>query len=339
MRLTCLSLILALSACGGDTGTTATTATTDTGTTQDTAEPSTGGPGTTAVDPTTGGNSGTATATGETTAEPTTAGPSTDTTAPPSTDTTDPSGTTDATTTDASTGTTDASTTAVDSTDTSTTDDSTTGGVMGCAFEGTQLDATLVHNNNQPPPPCGLIEFKGQNSGMNPGPVYNLDGCECNFDCFAPDPWTFTLDVPPDALPLQMPVCPRIVMERTMSKNGCELVGLAIWETENNAIPVPWYIAGSLLGPIAAVQNDLTLEQQNVEVCNDCPGCCNDGERYDLKFSALGDTVTLPENSVGTLDKPGDDFHYNVTNYQSHLTGICDHSPQVDWIVSLELDP
>jgi hypothetical protein len=332
MRLTCLALLLALPACGDDTAGTATTTGSDTGTSQAEAG-SSGAPVTSTDSPTT---DGTGTATGETTDSPTAATSSGGdvTTAPATGDTS--VGTTDAsdTSTGADTGTT------AGGTDTGTTDDSTTGGVMGCGFDGPRLDATLVHNNNQPPPPCGTVEFTGQNMAMSPGPVYALDGCPCGNDCFAPDPWTFSLDVPAGALPLQMPVCPRIVMERTMSKAGCELVGVAIWELDPASdIDVPWYVAGSLLGPIAAVQADLDVAQISVEDCAECDGCCNDGARYDLEFSALGDSLVLPENGAGTLDKPGDDFHYNVTNYQSHLTGICDDSPQIDWIVSLELEP
>ena len=116
------------------------------------------------------------------------------------------------------------------------------------------------------------------------------------------------------------------------------MVGVAIWETENADIPVPWYVAGSLLGPIDAVKNALMVETIDAENCGACPGCCNDSERWDLKFSALGDTLVLPEDGNGTLDKAGDTFHYNVTNYQSHLSGICDDSPAIDWIVSLEQD-
>jgi hypothetical protein len=330
MRLTCLALLLALPACGDDTAGTATTTGSDTGTSQ--AEAGSSGAPVTSTDSPTTDVSGTGTATGETTDRPTavtsTGG---DVTTAPATATGDTSDASD---------TTDASGTTTTGTDTGTTDDSTTGGVMGCGFDGPRLDATLVHDNDQPPPPCGTVEFTGQNMAMSPGPIYALDGCPCGNDCFAPDPWTFSLDVPAGALPLQMPVCPRIVMERTMSKAGCELVGVAIWELDPASdIDVPWYVAGSLLGPIAAVQDDLDVAQIGAEECAECDGCCNDGARYDLEFSALGDSLVLPENGAGTLDKPGDDFHYNVTNYQSHLTGLCDDSPQVDWIVSLELEP
>jgi hypothetical protein len=327
-RLTCLTLALSavtLAACGDDGATT-----NNTGTTGDTtAAPVTTGdvPGTStgAPDPTTGGG----TQSGTTTDPPMTTTGSSDTLV---TSSTDPITTTEDATTSSTTTTTDATSTS----DTGTTDDTTTGVMLGCDLDGPELDAILVHDG-KPPPPCGTLEFTGQNVVMSPGPVYALDGCPCNSDCFAPDPWTFTLMVPPDNLPQQMPVCPRIVVERTMSKQGCELVGVTIYELDNDDIPVPWYIAGSLLGPPAAAP-DLELEQTTVETCADCPGCCNDGERYDLEFTFFGDMLTLAEGEEGVLDHPDPAFHHNVTNYQSHSTGICDASPAIDWIVSLELD-
>lgn len=322
MRRLTLTFALALAACGDDTTNTATAPGTTTGDT--TATPVTTGdvPGTTTGDPTTSGGS----QSGTTTDLPMTTTASSDTIVTTSTD---------GTTTDASTS------TSSSTGDTSTTDDTTTGVMLGCDFDGPELDATLVHNivPPPPPPPCGTIEFIGQNQAMSPGPVYALDGCPCNSDCFAPDPWTFTLDVPQGNLPHMMPICPRIVVERTMSKQGCELVGVTIFETENQDIPVPWYIAGSLLGPPAAAAADLEIEQLTVETCADCPGCCNDGERYDLRFTAFNSEITLAEGEVGVFDAQGPDIHHDVTNFQSHHTGICDASPAIDWIVNLTFNP
>lgn len=315
--LTCTTILicLALAACGDDTGGTGNATTTgptsDPATTGDTtAGPSTSS--TSSDDPTTGGDdnsaSGTTTASTTSTASTTTADDTTSTT-------TTPPGTT-------TTG------------DDTTSGDDTTGGTMvGCGLEGPEVEATLVHVGD-PPPPCGTLEFIGSNYEMNTGPVYNLDGCPCNSDCFAPDPWTFTLDVPDGAfLPAVMPICPRIVVERQMSKKGCELVGVTIFETDFTTFPNPYYVAGSLLGPPAAAAADLSVEQTVVETC-DCDFCCNSPERYDLEFELGGEMLSLAEDSFGVLGDPNIP-HYAVSNFQSHYSGTCDDSPAIDWVVNM----
>jgi hypothetical protein len=316
--LTCLSLTLALASCGGGTG--------DTPDTADTTTPG---------DTSTG-----------TTADPPATDPTTGTT--PSTSGDDVSGTGSSTTGDPPETTHGHTTTTVDPTSTSdddsgsgtsqgTTTDDTTGGGLGCGFDGPEIDANLLHIADGPPADCGFTLFEGQNIVFSPGPVYELDGCPCGSDCFAPDPWTFTLDVPDGFLPAVMPECPKIYVERQMGKAGCELVSVTIWETANDAMPLPWYVAGSLLGPGDAVQNDLMITQEAVETC-ECEDCCSSPERYDLTFSGLGALpITLPEDSDGVLEGP--DYLYNVNNFQSHLSGICDDSPAIDWIVSLVQGP
>ena len=322
------ALTLALSACGDDTSGTGGGSTSGSPTGDPTGDPSTSAPSSTSGDtnPTTSGDDNSASEA------------HTDTTAAPQT-TTSASATAEPDTTGGTTTAADDTTTSPD--DTTTSPDDTTGGVMlGCDFIGPELDAILVHDGN-PPPPCGTFVFDGgQNINMDAGPVYHLDGCPCNSDCFAPDPWTFTLVVPDEALPAIMPVCPRIVVERQMSKQGCELVGVSIYEAENDDWPHPYYVAGSLLGPPAAAAADLGVEQHSVEMC-DCDGCCNPPERYDLEFTVKGDifddpTLTLAENSDGKIADDLLDAHYAVYNYQSHYSGICDDSPAIDWVVSLQ---
>jgi hypothetical protein len=315
----CITLSLALAACGGDTTGTGTNSATDsTGTTAD----PTGDPDTTATStdpgPTTSGDDVSASGT-ETTTTTTVSTSESSTTAPDDTTTT--------TSTPGTTTTGDESTTGDEASD--------TGVMLGCGFDGPQLDAVLVHDGF-PPPPCGTFEFTGQNIVMDAGPVYHLDGCPCDNDCFAPDPWTFTLDVPFDALPAVMPICPRIVVERQMSKAGCELVGVTIDELQNKDWPLPYYVAGSLLGPPEAA-DDLALTQDSVEVCA-CDGCCSPPERYDLEFEIMGESLVLAEDEMGVLGDPND-RHYAVKNYQSHLSGICDDSPAIDWVVNLQPAP
>ena len=320
----CIALTLALAACGDDstgTGTNSASATDSTGTTADpTGDPGTTSP-TTGPGPTTSGDDVSASATEATTSTSTTIGTS------ETSSTTSP----DETTTTTATGTT---TTGDESTTGDTSGD--TGTMIGCGFDGPQLDAALVHIDN-PPPPCGTFEFSGQNVAMDTGPVYNLDGCPCDSDCFAPDPWTFTLDVPAKALPAVMPICPHIIVERQMSKQGCELIGVTIYELQNNDWPLPYYVAGSLLGPPQAAADDLKVTQDSVEMCA-CDGCCNPPERYDLEFEIEGEALSLAEGEMGVLGDPND-LHYDVTNYQSHYSGICDDSPAIDWVVNLQPAP
>lgn len=315
----CLALSLALAACGDDTGGTGDTTTTgpssDPASTGDTS----GGPSTSSTsgdDPTTGGDDNSASGT---------------TTAP---DTTTTASTTTTTADDTTSGST--STPETTTSDTTTADDTTGGTMIGCGLEGPEVEATLVHDGF-PPPPCGTFEFVGQNQVMDMGPVFHLDACPCDSDCFAPDPWTFTLDVPAEALPAVMPICPRIVVERQMGKQGCELVGVTILETQNQDWPFPYYVAGSLLGPPAAATPDLTVEQTVAESC-ECDFCCNSPERYDLEFAIEGDMLSLEEASSGQLGDPTD-MHYDVFNFQSHYSGICDDSPAIDWVVSLQPAP
>lgn len=319
--LTCL-LSLALVACGDDTvidPTSSNNTSTDPGTTAD--PPSTGPVTTDTPEPITSGDDASESATDTlpgTTTPPTTETPDTSTTSP-----------------DETTSTTDAPSDTTSSDDTTTTDDSTTGAPLGCGFVGTELEAFLVHDGKPPPLGCGTFEFVGQNIANDVGPVYKLDGCPCGSDCFAPDPWTFTLSVPNEALPAQMPVCPRIVVERQMSKKGCELIGVTILETANQDFPFPWYVAGSLLGPPEAAAG-LTVTTSSVEVC-ECDGCCSPPERYDLEFGFQGDSLALAEDSHGWFGDPNG-THIDLYNYQSHLSGICDDSPAIDWVFSLQID-
>lgn len=212
--------------------------------------------------------------------------------------------------------------------------DTTTGGVVGCGMDGPEVEATLVHAGVEPG--CGTIEFNGTNISDSQGPVYALDGCPCGANCLKPDPWTFTLDVPKDWQPGKLSACPRIVVERQMSKAGCELVGVSIWDTkEPGKLPARFH-AGSLLGPIAAAQGELQLEQIVAEEC-DCDNCCNTPTRLDLKFTTLADSLTLAEGAEGTVG--GNEVGYNVKSFQSHLSGICDDAPAIDWVMKRFVAP
>jgi hypothetical protein len=88
--------------------------------------------------------------------------------------------------------------------------------------------------------------------------------------------------------------CPRIVVERQKSKKGCELVGVAIWDSQEPEGDRPaLYHAGSLLGPIAGGQGRARrLEEIVAEEC-DCDNCCGTPTRLDLKFSIANKTATL----------------------------------------------
>jgi len=232
-----------------------------------------------------------------------------------------PGTTTDGTTQDPSAG------TSTGEPGTSTTD--TTGGVMGCGMEGPQIDANLVHLGEDPG--CGALEFSGTNASDSSGPVYALDGCPCGANCLKPDPWTLTLDVPPAWLPGKIPACPRIVVERQKSKQGCELVGIAIWDSQEPADALARYYAGSLLGPLVAAQPGLKVEPIEAETC-DCRNCCNVPTRLDLKFSIAQKSGTLAEGEQLSLSNgEGDSNPYEIKNFQSHLSGICDDSPHIDW--------
>ncbi len=240
------------------------------------------------------------------------------------TDATSVSGTTtDGTTLDPSAGT----STGEPGTSSSSTTDGTTGGVMGCGMDGPEIDANLVHLGVDPG--CGPIEFAGTNNSDSSGPVYALDGCPCGANCLQPDPWTLTLDVPMAWLPGKIPVCPRIVVERQKSKQGCELVGVSIWDAQAEGEPARYH-AGSQLGPIAAAEAELQLEQIEAETC-DCGNCCNVPTRLDLQFSALGDSTTLAEGQTGSV--ANNQFLYEIQNFQSHLSGICDDKQHIDWVM------
>ena len=219
-------------------------------------------------------------------------------------------------------------TTDTGTTGTGTTSTGTTGGVMGCGMDGPQIDANLVHLGVDPG--CGPVEFIGTNMSDSSGPVYALDGCPCGANCLKPDPWTLTLDMPLDWLPGKLPVCPRIVVERQKSKQGCELVGFAVWDSQApNALAD--FHAGSLLGPIAAAKAELKVEQIVAEEC-DCDNCCSTPTRLDLKFSIAQKSGTLAEGEELSLGGgEGDVNGYAVKNFQSHLSGICDDSPHIDW--------
>ena len=196
-----------------------------------------------------------------------------------------------------------------------------------CGGDGIVVDATLVHVGEDPG--CGALEFIGSNYDLAPGPIYALDGCPCGANCIKPDPWTLTLDVPKEWLPGQVPACPRIVVERQLSKAGCELVGVAIWDTQEPEGSPALYHAGSLLGPIAAAADQIAIESVVAEEC-DCDDCCSVPTRWDLAFTGLKAAVTVAEGQTGLLgDK---DLGFEIINFESHISGICDESPAIDWV-------
>ena len=313
MRRLILALLPGLAlACSDDTiatGTADSTSDTTSGTTD--GDP-TGNPSSTPTVPTTDPTTGSASESNS------------DATTHPGTATSDPTVTTDTpdTTTDTPDTTTEPGTTTTS--DTSTTD-TTTGGDL-CGADGPVIEATLMHDVV---PDCGPIEFTGQNQMNNAGPVYALDGCPCGANCIIPDPWTFTIDAPADWGPGFLPKCPRIIVERQKSKQGCELVGVAIWDAQELEGSAALYHAGSLLGPIQAVVGQIGLEQVTVNECA-CDGCCSPPALLDLNFTALKTEALISEGQEGML---GDaDLGYKVKNFQSHLSGICDDSPAIDWV-------
>ncbi len=333
MRTLILALIpgLLLAACSDDStasaGTSAsTTDSTGTATTGDpTGSPTsapTGDPST-STSPT----SGISDSDGQTTnptGEPVTS--STSSTTEPAT--TEPA-TTEPATTEPGTTTTTGDTTTGDTTDTSTgdtTDTTDTGGGL-CGADGPEVDATLVHIGEDPG--CGPLEFTGTNYELGAGPTYMLDGCPCGAQCIKPDPWTFSVTAPADWLPGPLPVCPRIVIERQNSKQGCQLVGLAIWDTEEPDAAPAVYHAGHALGPIVAATGELATEQTVVEEC-DCDFCCNTPARYDLTFATLGGEATIAEGDFGMIGGP--ELGYAIANFQSHLSGLCDDPAAIDWV-------
>jgi hypothetical protein len=270
--------------------------------------------------------------TGSPTGSPTSENPTTssasesnsEVTTAPATETSDPT----QTTTDPSTTSTTSTTSDTGTTDTTgtTTSDTTTGPGNLCGADGPVIEATLMHADEIAD--CGPLEFIGQNQANDPGPVYALDGCPCDSECLIEDPWTFTIDAPKGWEPGFLPKCPRIVVERQKSKKGCELVGVAIWDTQEPEGAAAVYHAGSLLGPIQAVIGQIGLEQITVDEC-DCDNCCGIPTLLDLSFAALKTDAVISEGQSGML---GDaDLGYEVKNFQSHLSGICDDSPAIDW--------
>ena len=318
-----------LLACGDDTTATASLSGTDTSTSGDpSTDPSVPSTGTSSTD-VASDTPGTITAT---VTAPTTSGSTTDPTATTATVTT--SGETDSTSVDPSGSTTTGDTTTDTTTTDTTTGDTTTGVILGCGMDGPEIEANLVRVD-EPPPPCGALEFKGQNQADSPGPIYMLDGCPCGANCLKPEPWTFTIDAPKDWLPGKLPKCPRIVVERQMGKAGCELVGVSIWDAQADKSPA-LYHAGSLLGPIAAAKSELMTASIVAEEC-DCDNCCSSPTRLDLKFTALGGSAIVSE---GASDELGNaDLAYQVMNFQSHLSGICDDAPAIDWAMRLVVKP
>lgn len=321
MRTLILALIpTLLVACGDD----------NVALTSDTGDASTVGPGST--EPTSDPTMPSTDPTTPTTSPGTTVGSSvgSDTaTVTSATVTTDP--TVSTVTSDATISTSDTTSDTGTTTDTSTTGTSTgtTGGGLGCGMDGPEIDANLVHLGVDPG--CGPVEFIGTNMSDSSGPVYALDGCPCGANCLKPDPWTLTLDMPIDWLPGKLPVCPRIVVERQKSKQGCELVGFAVWDSQEPKDALAHFHAGSMLGPIAAAKPELQVEQLEAETC-DCDNCCNIPTRLDLKFSIAQKTATLAEGEEMSLGGgEGDPVGYAIKNFQSHLSGICDDSPHIDW--------
>ncbi|MBL8968965.1 MAG: hypothetical protein JNK56_00205, partial [Myxococcales bacterium] len=195
-----------------------------------------------------------------------------------------------------------------------------------CGADGPVIEANLMHDVA---PECGPVEFVGQNQANSPGPVYMLDGCPCGANCLIPDPWLFTIDAPKDWEPGLLPKCPRIVVERQKSKKGCELVGVAIWDSQEPEGSAALYHAGSLQGPIQAAVGQIGIEPITVDEC-ECADCCGVPTLLDLNFTALKTEALISEGQTGML---GDaDLGYTVKNFQSHLSGICDDSPAIDWV-------
>jgi len=223
------------------------------------------------------------------------------------------------------------------STGAASTGGSSSGGVVGCEWEGPEVEVTLVHEG-APPPPCGTLEFVGRLTGPAEGPTYELDGCPCGQACDEPDPWSLVVTVPEPALLPAVPMCLRVVVQRSMSKKGCELVGAAIF-TDPDASGLPTWVGASLLGPIDAISSEIKVAALVEETCP-CDGCCGTSERYALVVSALGDSATIPEAAAGVVSSGGPEaVSYTIHNLQSHRSGLCDASPAIDYVMQLELAP
>jgi len=314
LLLACNNDVTTTSVTEGSSGGESSTGTSDPSSPSSPTGDPTGNPSTDPTNPTTGESES---------AGQTTTSSGTMTTEPATTSTTDP--VTTGATTDTGNDLTGDSTT-LGTTD-ATTDGTTTGGGGLCGSDGIVVDANLVHVGEDPG--CGALEFNGSNYDLVPSPIYALDGCPCGANCLKADPWTLTLDVPKDWLPAAIPACPRIVVERQNSKAGCELVGVAIWDSQEPEGAPAVYHAGSLLGPIAAAQDQIGIEQQVVEEC-ECADCCGVPTRYDLAFTGLKAALTLAEGQTGVL---GDqDLGFEIINFESHVSGICDDSPAIDWV-------
>jgi len=54
-------------------------------------------------------------------------------------------------------------------------------------------------------------------------------------------------------------------------------------------------------------------------------------QRLDLVFTVYDETQAIPEGGVGEVGKF--DGVYEVHNFQSHLTGLCDASPSIDYVM------
>jgi hypothetical protein len=295
-------LALALAACGDDTATTS--ASGSTGDTSGASTSTSGGP--TSGDPTaTTGGPGTGSATGGAT-ETSTTGVSTDATTSPGT-TTEPGTTGEPGTTTSSTG------------DSSS---GTTGGVQQCGVDGEQISAELAHVAD--PIQCAPLTFTGQRVSDTKGPTWMLDGCPCGANCLKPDPWTFTIQGPADWLP-ELPICPKIVVERQMGFGLCEFVAVSIWDDQQPNAPA-FFHAGHGFSVVAEAQKELKVMEVPVQTC-ECDFCCGPSELWDLAFDHLGNQVTLAEADSAVLDK------FTAINFESHSTGLCDAPLSVHWAV------
>lgn len=199
----------------------------------------------------------------------------------------------------------------------------TTEGPGVCGVDGPHVAVSLVQID-EPPSPCGPIEFTGTRISDEKGPVWMLDGCACGQNCLIPDPWSLNVSAPPEWLPL-IPECPRIVVDRAMAFGGCEFTGISVWDLADPNAPAVYH-AGHGFSPTQAAQGELELASQSLGTCA-CDGCCGPDELFRLHFDMGGMVLVLDEGESGKLGA------HDVINLESHQRGLCDASSDVHWVV------
>lgn len=202
----------------------------------------------------------------------------------------------------------------------------TTGGAACEPIAGESVHAELKDLDK--PVVCGTLTFDGVVNGQG-GNTWELDNCPCGFDCFAPDLWSLTVEAPVGLEP-KLPGCAKIVVEtyEGLVPNVCIFGSMTIWDTTSPGLPI-LYAAGNTF---EYAVDDLSVTSEVVASCP-CDGCCGPQEIRDLVFGAGGASLTLAEGEAGMV---GQKPVYEAHDLQSHVLGICDAPPSVDWVIRRE---